>query len=74
MDLVKEYNIINNFFEKIVVYHVRVVAGFYSEVDAMTQTLQADLVGTNSLSLFARRIMRNLIILLISGCRFPGAE
>lgn len=39
MDLVKEYNIINNSFEKTVVYHVGVAAGFHSEVDAMMQCM-----------------------------------
>lgn len=35
MNLVDEYNKINNSFTKTVVYHVGVAAGFHSEVDAM---------------------------------------
>ena len=39
MELVKEYNKITNSFEKTVVYHVGVAAGFHSEVDAMMQCM-----------------------------------
>lgn len=39
LDKVREYNRINNSFEKTVIFHVGVSAGFHSEVDAMMQCM-----------------------------------